>query len=144
MRTTMAVARKAAVPVEAAWAAVSRIGRLDVWFPSIATCRVDGDGVGALRYMTLARGGSIVDRVDGIDHARRRLVYDRIESPFPVSSYVGTVEVLESFDGRAVVVWTVNFVSAPQDSDRVKAQLEAGIGAGVEGLCADLERPGTG
>src|SRR5262245_51721814 len=99
---------------DAAWAAICAIGRLDVWFPSIATCRVEGHGVGARRFLTLQRGGDIVDHVVAIDATRRRLTYHRVASPFPVTSYVGTVEVFESFDGRAIVAWTIDFESAPE------------------------------
>ena len=69
---------------------------------------------------------------------KMRLTYERVESPFAVTSYRGTVEVFESFDGLGVVVWTIDFESAPEDGPVVNAQLEAGIGAGVEGMKADL------
>ena len=138
MPTKALIARKMNVPAETAWNAISKVGRLDVWFPSISDCRVEGDGIGARRYMTLDRGGEIVDHIVDIDPQMRRLVYDRTKSPFPVSSYKGTVEVFESFDALAVVVWTVEFESAPESALSVKSTLEAGIGAGIEGMAADL------
>jgi hypothetical protein len=141
MLTQIAIAKKLTIPNDKAWEAIGKIGRLDVWFPSIATCRVEGDGVGAHRYMTLNRGGDITDRIVDINQARRRLTYQRVRSPFPVSSYKGTVEVFESFDSRAIVVWTVDFESEPKDSASVAEGLQAGIGAGVDGLEKDLQRP---
>ena len=139
MLTKMTIAKKMAVPGDTAWEAIRKIGRLDVWFPSIATCRVEGHGVGAHRYMTLKRGGDITDRVIEIDSTKRRLTYQRIRSPFPVTSYTGTVEVFESFDARAVVVWTVDFESDPKDSEAVAQALRTGIGAGVDGMEIDLQ-----
>jgi hypothetical protein len=138
VRTTIAIARKLRVSGNRAWEAIVDIGRLDVWFPSIATCRVDGAGIGARRYLTLKRGGDIVDHVVAIDATARRLTYQRVASPFPVTSYRGTVEVFDSFDSRAVVVWTVDFESAPEHSAPVSDALRAGIGAGVDGMDADL------
>ena len=126
------------VSSDRAWAAIREIGRLDVWFPTIATCRIAGDGVGAYRHMTLHRGGDIVDRIMAIDEARRRLTYERQASPFPVTSYRGTVEVFESFDSSAVVVWTVDFESKPEDATAVADALTTGIGAGVAGMDHDL------
>jgi hypothetical protein len=140
--TKVTIARKLTVSSAAAWEAIRKIDRLDVWFPSLATCRVEGDGVGALRYITLLRGGDITDRVVEIDPARRRLTYQRIRSPFPVTSYTGTVEVFESFDSRAVVVWTVDFESRPEDSAGVADALRTGIAAGVEGMDTDLAAQG--
>ena len=89
--------------------------------------------------MTLRRGGDITDRILDIDQAKRRLTYQRITSPFPVTSYKGTVEVFDSFDSRAVVVWTVDFESDPKDSATVAEALRAGIGAGVDGMDKDLQ-----
>lgn len=137
--TKIAVCKKMSVPSERAWEAISKFGRLDVWFPTIATCRVEGEGIGAYRYMTLRRGGDITDRIVDIDSATRRLTYQRIESPFPVTSYKGTVEVFDSFDSRAIVVWTVDFESDSKDSSTVAETLRAGIGAGVDGMERDLQ-----
>lgn len=88
--------------------------------------------------MTLERGGDITDRIVDIDPAQRRLTYQRVRSPFPVSSYRGTVEVFRSFDSLAIVVWTVDFESDPKDSAAVAEALRAGIGAGVDGMEKDL------
>jgi len=137
MLTKALVARKINVPA-AAWRAVSALGRLDVWFPTIATCRVAGEGVGARRFLTFHRGGDVEDHIVQIDHKKRRVVYDRVRSPFPISSYTGTVEVFESFDSMAVVVWTVEFESTPEQSASVRATLENGIGDGLLGMNADL------
>ena len=117
MLTKKAITKKTTVSADAAWGAISKIGRLDTWFPSIATCRVEGDDVGAHRHMTLEGGGDIADRILEINRARTRLTYQRVESPFPVTSYKGTVEVFESFDSLAIVVWTVDFESEPKDSE---------------------------
>jgi hypothetical protein len=131
--------RKLRVGPEEAWAAIEAVGRLDVWFPSIATCRVEGAGAGARRRLGLDGGlGDMVDVVRSVDPAARRLTYERVESPFPVASYLGTVEVFESFDGLAVVAWTVDLVGEPDAVEAVVALLEDAIDAGLVGLDADL------
>ena len=140
MVTKVTIAKKLTVSSGKAWEAISKIGRLDVWFPTIATCTVEGDGVGAHRYMTLHRGGEITDRIVDINPTRRQLTYQRVRSPFPVTSYKGTVEVFESFDLRAIVVWTVDFESSPESSATVAATPQSGIGAGVDGMEKDLQR----
>ena len=147
MRTTSRIARKLTVGADEAWAALEGFGRLDVWFPSISSCRVEGSGVGARRAMELEGLGPITDVLVELDATARRLVYERTESPFPVSSYRGTVEVFASDDGLAVVVWTVDFESDDEVAELVDQLLVDGIGAGVDGLGADLavrSGPGTG
>lgn len=142
MRTKVSIARKMSVPSDRAWDAIAKIGRLEVWFPTIASCRVEGADIGSHRVMTLKRGGDIIDRIVNIDRVKRRLTYHRVRSPFPVTSYTGTVEVFESFDSSAIVVWTVDFESDAKDSSEVASVLQSGIGAGVAGMESDLRGSG--
>src|SRR5262245_3761985 len=138
--TKTTVARKMTVSAAKAWDAIAKFGRLNVWFPTISTCVVEGSGVGAVRRMDSTRGGKIVDHIVDIQPKKMRLIYERVESPFAVTSYLGTVEVFESFDGFGVVVWTIDFASTPENSSVVIAHLEAAIGAGIEGMNADLAK----
>ena len=89
MQTKTTVTRKMTVLASKAWDAIATIGRLDVWFPTIASCVVEGSGVGAIRRMDLARGGKIVDHIVDIQPGKMRLIYERVELPFPVTSYRG-------------------------------------------------------
>lgn len=139
MLTKKAMTKKLNVPAEKVWDAVSKIGRLDVWFPFIETCRVEGSGPGALRYMTIANnGGEIKDTIEEIDQKHRRLVYLRPVSPFPVTYYKGTVEVFTSYDGLGIVVWTIDFESRPEDSAAVADIVHGAISAGIDGMEKDL------
>jgi len=143
MQTKQAITKKMNVPADEAWQAIRQFGRLDVWFPSMAACRIEGDGVGAVRYLTLDGGlGDITDHLLSLDDEERRLTYRRTESPFPVTSYVGTVEVVRSFDSLAVIVWTVDFESTPDVSELVAELLRDAIAAGLDGMEADLQAAG--
>lgn len=133
------ITRKLPVKADAAWHALRAFGDLQLWFPSIDACSVEGSGPGARRDLELAGSmGHIVDYLRSIDDDARRLSYERVESPFPVGSYFGTVEVFESYDDLAVVVWTVDFTADEEAAQGVKSILEDAIGAGVEGLGAHL------
>jgi len=138
MHTKQPITKKLNAPAEKAWEAISRIGRLDVWLPFIATCSVEGSGVGAQRKMTTIEGGEITDIIEEIDHAKKRLVYLRVKSPFPVTYYRGTVEVFESYDSMAVIAWTIDFESEPKDSASLAELVKEAIGAGLDGMETDL------
>jgi len=139
MMTKQPITKKLGVPADMAWRAIRGIGRLDVWFPIIESCRVEGEGPGARRYMTIVNGGgAIEDSIESIDDSQRRLVYSRPVSPFPVSSYKGTVEVFTSYDGLAVVAWTIDFESKPEDAAAVAELVHGAIGAGLDGMEKDL------
>lgn len=140
MITKQPITKKLNVPTDVVWGAIRKIGRLDVWFPFIETCRVEGDGPGALRYMTVAGGGDIKDSIVEIDDISMRLVYLRPLSPFPVTYYKGTVEVFKSYDGLGVVVWTIDFESQQEDAASVAEQVRNAIGEGIDGMEKDLQK----
>lgn len=140
MMTKQPITKKLKVPADVVWDAIRKIGRLDVWFPFIETCKVEGDGPGALRYMDIAEGGGqIKDTIEEIDDANMRLVYLRPVSPFPVTYYQGTVEVFKSYDGLAIVVWTIDFESKPEDAASVAELVHGAISAGIDGMEKDLQ-----
>jgi hypothetical protein len=134
MRTKQAITKKLNVPTAQAWNAIRNIDRLDVWFPILATCQVEGTGVGAHRYMTLEEGGKITDLIEEINDAEQRFIYLRTESPFPVTHYRGTVEVFDSYDAQAVVVWTIDFDSDPEASAPVADLVKNAISDGIDGM----------
>jgi Polyketide cyclase / dehydrase and lipid transport len=142
MQTKQTITKKMDVPADKAWDAIRQFGRLDVWFPSMAECRIEGQGIGASRHLTLDGGlGNITDRLVAIDDDEHRLTYERLESPFPVTSYVGNVEVFASFDLQTVVVWTIDFESEPEASEAVAVLLSDAISAGLDGMETDLRAP---
>ncbi len=104
MQTKQTITKKMDVPAAQAWEAIKQFGRLNVWFPSMAECKIEGDGIGAIRYLALDGGlGNITDRLVALDEDGHRLPYERAESLFPVTSYTGNVEVFASFDSLAVI-----------------------------------------
>lgn len=137
--TKQPITKKLNVPADVVWGAIRKIGRLDVWFPIIGTCRVEGEGPGAVRYMTVAGGGEIKDTIEEVDDINRRLIYLRPLSPFPVTYYRGTVEVFKSYDGLGVVVWTIDFESRPEDAVSVAELVRGAISAGIDGMEKDLQ-----
>jgi carbon monoxide dehydrogenase subunit G len=126
------------VPGDKVWRAISGIGGLDRWFPVIASCRVEGEGVGAIRVLGLADGGEIKDRVEEIDHQERRFRYVRTVSPFPVTKYVGTVEVRDADGGGSEVSWTVEIDVAAEARGELAGFLKDALSAGISGIEQDL------
>lgn len=137
--TKQPISKKLNVPAERVWDAIRSIGKLDDWFPFIETCRVEGDGPGASRFMTIVNnGGEIQDTIEKIDETHRQLVYRRPVSPFPVTDYKGTVEVFTSYDGLGVIVWTIEFESIAEDVVTVAELVHTAISEGIEGMEKNL------
>lgn len=138
MLTKQPITKKLNTSAAKAWEAIRNIEGLDRWFPIIDSCQVEGSGVGAQRHMTL-EAGPITDLIEVIDDARKRFVYLRTASPFPVTHYRGTVEIFESYDGQAVLAWTVEFESKPQDSEALAALVKSAISDGIDGMERELQ-----
>ena len=121
------------------WSAIRGIDGLERWFPIIATCRVNGAGVGAIRIMTLNDGAEIKDRIDEINDTARRFRYTRTESPFPVNRYLGTVEVRDD-NGKTALSWTLELDISPEVRDELTSLLTGALSDGIDGLEQDLQR----
>lgn len=132
------VSKSMQIPAERVWEAIAGIGGLDRWFPVISACRVIGSGAGAMRILTLADGGEITDRVELIDHRHRCFQYNRIESPFPVSRYLGTVAVNESADGGSEISWTVEIDVPEAQRDELLVFIQQALSGGIDGLEREL------
>jgi hypothetical protein len=130
------------VNADKAWLAIRGIGGLDRWFPVIATCRVEGAGVGATRILTLKPDGAEMrDTILEISDSSKRLRYQRVKSPFPISEYLGTVEVQPDGAARSILTWHVDIKVTPAHRQEMVALLNKAISDGVDGLEKDLKRP---
>lgn len=138
MQDNITFTKTITVPKSLAWAAIRGIGGLDRWFPIISHCRVEGDGVGALRIMTLADGGEMVDRIEAIDDDRQCLRYTRIAMPFPLTDYHGSVEVRADGPAQAIVAWSLSFTVEEADRLAMNGLVAAAISNGLCGLERDL------
>jgi uncharacterized protein YndB with AHSA1/START domain len=138
MIATVNVTKLLKAPSESVWKAIRSIGGLERWFPLIDTCRLEGEGVGAVRIMGLAGGGEIRDRILEIADSDRLTRYHRFQSPFPVKSYIGTVEVRDADDRGTVISWEVRVDVAERDRDELLAFIERALSDGIDGLEREL------
>ena len=93
-----------AIPVDELWAMIGDFGDVGKWSgrPPEA-CVQEGEGIGALRTLTLDDGRQVVDRLDaqGDDFYS----YSIVSSPFPVTSYAATMSVSAVDAGTSELTW---------------------------------------
>lgn len=121
------------------WNAIRSIGGLDRWFPAIAKCTVQGQGVGARRVCELANGVTLFEKVEEIDDAGRVFKYSITESPLPISNYLGTVTVRDTGGGKTEVTWSATFDAAEGQRDEMVAMLNGAFADGITGLESNLK-----
>ncbi len=96
------------LPVDELWSLIGDFGDMGKWSgrPPEA-CIQEGDGVGAIRTLTLEDGGKILDRLEAQEPYRYS--YSIISSPLPFKSYRATMAV-EPIDSRSSrFTWTGEF-----------------------------------
>jgi len=124
-------------PAEQVWALLGGFDLLPRWLEPIASSRLD-DG-GRLRHLETVDGASIVERLLEFSDSEQRYSYALLESPFPVSDYVGRMAVREDGEDGALATWSSRFHSQGVDEAEIAADFENFYRAGLERLKALLE-----
>lgn len=93
------------IPVRVLWDLIGDFGNTGKWSgrPPEACIR-DGEGIGALRTLTLADGRAIVDRLEA--QGEYYYSYSIVTSPLPVRSYRATMSVAPLTDDSSVLTWS--------------------------------------
>lgn len=105
---TAEITRRFDVSAEQLWVLVGDFGDTGKWSgrPPEA-CRRDGEGIGALRTLTLADGRVIVDRL--VDEGPLHYSYEIVSSPLPVTRYRATMAVRPLGEARCELIWSGAF-----------------------------------
>jgi len=133
-----------ACPAEQVWLLLGGFDLLPRWVDSIASSRLD-DG-GRLRYLEMADGVVIIERLLEFSESERHYSYALLEGPLPVSDYLGRVSVRDDGEGRSLATWSSRFRSEKANEVEIATDLESFYRTGLERLKAMLEaqQPVTG
>ena len=133
----MAIAQEYSSSQDDVWKVLREFGGLD-WMPGVESCEVEGEGIGAIRNITM--GGNVVtERLEAFDDEARSLSYSIQQGPIPVRDYLATIAVSESQDG-CLVKWTARFELADGvPADALIKGLEGAYGGALRALKKRLE-----
>jgi len=121
-----------AVPVDEVWKLVGRFNALPEWHPAVVRSEAEGEGVGATRTLSLAGGGSIVEKLESVDEDGYVYSYSILSGPLPVADYKATIRVKPGDDGKhSVVEWSSEFTpkGVPESAaaDAIAGVYQAGL-----------------
>lgn len=123
------------VPANEVWKLIGGFNALPDWHPAIEKSETEGEGEGAVRRLSLAGGGTVVERLERIDENERLYSYSIVDSPLPISNYVATIRVREQGDGAATVVeWSSEFQPEGVPENEAMKSIQAIYDAGFENL----------
>jgi len=112
------VNERVAASAAAVWELLRDFGGIQRFSTGIESCTVEGEGVGAVRTITMPGGVAIQERLEAFDDAARSLSYAIVAGPIPVENYLATIHVSEDGDGCAIA-WESDFESSlPEEQAR--------------------------
>jgi Polyketide cyclase / dehydrase and lipid transport len=110
------------IPADTLWKTIGGFNALPEWHPAVAKSEASGESKGSTRTLSLAGGGSLVERLEESSAANKLYRYSILSGPLPVADYVAEIHVKDNGDGTSTVEWSSDF--RPKDateSDAVKA-----------------------
>lgn len=123
------------VPADEVWKLIGGFNALPDWHPAVEKSQVEGEGEGSVRRLSLAGGGTIVERLERIDDDERLYSYSIVDSPLPVANYVSTIRVRDKGDGTATVVeWSSEFTASGASEKDASKVIQGIYDAGFENL----------
>lgn len=107
------------------WAVISNFVRLDAWHPALLACSADGEGVGAIRTLTV-RAGTVRERLLERDPDRRVLRYEIVSGgSLSVRHAVLTMIVAASSGSGSTLIWELDGEPDGPPVGELSAQAEA-------------------
>ncbi len=104
---------------DALWTKVGGFCAIGDWHPAIEKCALSADG--KERTLSLKGGGTLVERLEAMDAAKRSYTYTIVSGPLPVANYQSTISVGPDAKG-SMIKWTGHYdAKGATDADAKKA-----------------------
>ena len=116
--TKVSMSTKLNVSADEAWKLIGGFNALPDWHPAVEKSELTE--AGQVRTLSLAGGGSIVEKLEKSDDAGRTYTYSIVDSPLPIANYVATITVRDTDDGT-VMDWSSEFAPVGAENDAMEA-----------------------
>jgi hypothetical protein len=116
------------------WNLISDFNGLPKFVEAATASRVDKQGVGAVRTLTLADGAQIKERLEELDNSERKLVYSILEGPLPVEDYIAEMQVVDLEKDKSELIWSSTFNPKGAPENDAKAAIEGIYNMGFKGI----------
>jgi len=107
------------VSADQVWKLIGGFNSLPDWHPAIEKSELTEEG--QTRTLSLAGGGTIVEKLEKVDDGARIYSYSIIDSPLPVANYSATIKVSGEGD-NSTIAWSSEFDAVgASDKDAMNA-----------------------
>jgi len=125
------------------WHYAGDFGGIAAWIQGVAACDVSGDGVGAIRTVTI-NGRQVHERLAHWNPERRVISYQILPPhSLPMADILSTIEVLAHGAGGAEIIWRSQAVF-DGDVAPVRAQIEGFFLSSLDNLHRLLDHAADG
>jgi mxaD protein len=121
-------------PAAAAWKLIRDFGGVGKFLDAVQSVAVVGEGIGALRQITLKDGAVVEERLERLNDKTRTLVYSIASSPLPLDQYVATMTVKDLGPKECEVTWASEFEPKGAPEADARKFVEGVYAAGFAGL----------
>ena len=125
-------------PAAAIWQVIGDFGAACQYLAQVIECAVEGEGVGARRTLTSADNSTVVERLETLDEAARRLSYALLTDT-PFRDCLTTMLVHDLGQGQAEVEWSATFEADGLPADEARDMLEGALAANCLALKQFME-----
>ena len=113
------------------WKLIGGFNALPDWHPSVENSELTQEG--QTRTLSLAGGGTLVEKLEKVDDGARTYTYSIVDGPLPVANYTATIKVSGEGD-NSTIEWSSEFEPAgAPEQDAMKA-IEGIYQAGFDNL----------
>jgi len=119
------------VPADKVWDLVGGFNALADWHPAIEKSELEGGG--EVRKLSLAGGGTIVEKLEHHSDTERTYTYTITDSPLPVADYTATLTVRDEGQG-STVKWSSDFAPSGAASGQVAEVIQGIYQTGFDNL----------
>jgi hypothetical protein len=119
------------------WELVRDFGGAKKWLgPMVQKLELEGEGVGAIRTITLPGDTLLHEQLEAMDEAGMTFTYAIVrDSPLPASDYVANFKLIETGAETCRIEWGSTFQPAGgMSDDDVKPMIEGIYRSGIAGL----------
>ncbi len=126
------------VPAKTVWRLISDFGSAGQYLAGVVDCTVEGKGVGAVRTLTNADGGTVIERLEALDETALRLSYTLLTDT-PFHNCVMTISVRDLGPGESELMWSANFQPVGIPANKAIDLLEGALAANCLALKKFME-----
>lgn len=128
------------VSVDSLWPEIARFDGVERWIAGVDACEIEGQGIGAVRTLTLGER-TVRERLVDLDAGRYEIAYDILEPHgLPAADVRGYIRLTALPGGGTQIAWSSEARDFGVSPDTLGQRIEAFYSASIEGLKTLLAR----